>query len=112
MTHICGLREKNEEDIYAAMIQIDKLCLVTPTSPPLVPTMDPPTRPTLASGLPEHTDAAFSHPVKLPKLKLWPFNGDVINWTLWGSLEPAVHKNATLPDIDTQVQVPEFFTGT
>ena len=54
------------------------------------------THPTLASELPEHTDASSQH-VKLSKLTLQPFNEDITNWTLRGFFEPAVHKNTMVP---------------
>lgn len=39
--------------------------------------------------------------VKLPKLTLPRFNGDVMKWTMfWDSYESAVHDNDQLSDVD------------
>ncbi len=39
--------------------------------------------------------------MKLPKLTIRPFNGDVTTWTtFWDSYESAIHHNAELSDID------------
>ena len=39
--------------------------------------------------------------MKLPNLMLKPFNGDITTWTpFWESYESAIHKNASLSDVD------------
>ena len=80
-----------KEGIYDA---IEKLCesaraAATPPAPPRMTT--PPTTPPLTE----------SSRVKLPKLSLRPFNGDITTWTsFWDSYESAIHKNPTLSEID------------
>ena len=83
-----------KEGIYDAMIAIEKLCAAaraaeTPPAPPTITA--PPTGPPLTE----------SSRVKLPKLSLKPFNGDITTWTpFWDSYESAIHKNPTLSEID------------
>ena len=39
--------------------------------------------------------------MKLPKLTIRPFNGDLTAWTtFWDSFEAAIHRNDELSDID------------
>ena len=39
--------------------------------------------------------------VRLPKLSMKPFNGDITQWTIfWDSFKLAIHENPTLSDID------------
>ena len=64
-----------EEEIFMAMVKIDQLSMTAPTPPP------PPLLP----------------PLKLLKLTLRAFNGDITIWTtFWDSYESAVHKNSEL----------------
>ena len=74
------------------MVEIEKLCAAARTPPPAPPwTTTPHTTP----------PPTESSRVKLPKLSLRPFNGDITAWTtFWGSYEFAIHKNPTLSEID------------
>lgn len=46
-------------------------------------------------------DPAPSPRVRLPKLTIKPFNGDLTPWTIfWDSHESSIHKNSSLSDID------------
>ena len=52
------------------------------------------------SGLSEIVSPRPTH-IKLPKLSLKRFNGDLTRWTtFWDTFESAVHNNPTLSDID------------
>lgn len=82
-----------KEGVYIAMINIEKH-LSTPTATPSpaaeTRTTTPPTHPPSKAGR-----------VKLPKLTLRPFSGDVTLWTtFWDSYESAIHKNDELSDVD------------
>ena len=82
-----------KEGIYTAIVRIERLLAATPIAPPTIPHVTPreSERPPDASG----------HRVKLPKLMLKPFNGDITTWTpFWESYESAIHKNASLSDVD------------
>ena len=50
---------------------------------------------TLKTTNPAHTTPTVNHSrVKLPKLQLHPFSGDLIQWTsFWDSYESAIHTN-------------------
>ena len=78
-----------KEGIYASMIKIDK-CSAATTVPTPPPTLHP------------HVTASRDRDrVKLPKLTLRPFNGEMTQWTtFWESNEPAIHNNKDLLDID------------
>ena len=80
-----------KEGIYAAMVEIGKLCAAAPAAATSV--APPPTHTT-----PPTADASR---VKLPKLSLKPFSGDITTWTtFWDSYESAIHKSSALSDID------------
>jgi hypothetical protein len=80
-----------KEGIYSAMAKIDKLCATTPPSAISTPPPSDVARPAETRG----------HRVKLPKLTLRAFNGDITTWTtFWDSYESAIHKNSELSDID------------
>ena len=72
--------------IYEAMVKIDKAIVTQPahtTTPEPIPVRAPDRR------------------VKLPKLSLKPFNGDITNWTtFWDSFKSAIHENSALSEID------------
>ena len=80
-----------KEGIYTAMIKIDKrVSRVSGGSTPQHSTETPP------AVVPRSIDR-----VKLPKLVLRPFSGDITAWTtFWESYESAVHNNRDLTDID------------
>ena len=80
-----------KSEIYAAIVSIDKaLKLTTPPAPPA----PFPTRELTPARAPEPS-------VRLPKLSIKPFNGDITQWTtFWDSFKSAIHENPTLSDID------------
>ena len=79
-------------------MKIDQCCVAmatpkTPTRPVTIATEDTATIPAVR--------AATSNRVKLPKLTLRPFNGDITTWkSFWDSYESAIHDNRELSDID------------
>ena len=77
-----------KEGIYATIIRIDKYCAPPNTS--ATPTAIEP------------RDTTESTPrVRLPKLTIKPFNGDLTAWTaFWDSYESSIHNNPSLSDID------------
>ena len=80
-----------KSEIYAALVRIDKaLKLATPPAPPTPST----THEVSTARAPEPS-------VRLPKLSLKPFNGDITQWTtFWDSFKSAIHDNPTLSDLD------------
>ena len=78
-----------KEGIYASMIRIDECTTVRAVSAmsPAPPTLDP------CASTSQDRDR-----VKLPKLTLHPFNGEMTQWTtFWESYESAIHNKS---DID------------
>ena len=68
----------------------------TPIAPPTPGT--PPTTPRASTETPTEP---IERRVKLPKLSLKSFNGDITTWTtFWDSYESAIHSNTSLSDID------------
>ena len=83
-----------KEGVYRALINIDKLMKISSTVPA------GPTR-TLAGPALTLTPTPKSDRVKLPKLTLRPFNGDLTMWTtFWDSFESAIHNSDDLSDVD------------
>ena len=83
-----------KSEIYAALVRIDKtLKLATHPTPPT---------PAPAAATREATHARVPEPsVRLPKLSIKPFNGDITQWTtFWDSFKSAIHENPSLSDID------------
>ena len=83
-----------KSEIYAALVRIDKaLKLTTPLAPPTP-------APIVATH--ETTPARALGPgVRLPKLSIKPFYGDITQWTtFWDSFKSSIHENPTLSDID------------
>ena len=81
-----------KEGIFAAMVRIEKQCAAPPTAPET-----PVTEPETARTAP----TPRGNRVKLPKLTLRAFNGDITTWTtFWDSYESAIHINTELSDID------------
>ena len=80
-----------KSEIYAALVWIDKaLKLATSPAPPI----HVPTREVTPARAPEPN-------VRLPKLSIKPFNGDITQWTtFWDSFKSAIHENPALSDID------------
>ena len=80
------------ESIFSALIKIDKL----DGAPPTNPNPHPPTRAT-------PTESRGSC-VRLPKLQLCHFSGDLTKWTsFWESFEAAVHHNEDLSEINSTI---------
>ena len=78
-----------KSDIYEAIVKIDRAISATPTTPPATP------------GLPEAPRAPERSRVKLPKMNLKPFSGDITHWTtFWDSFKSAVHENPALSEIE------------
>ena len=77
-----------KSEIYAVLVRISK-ALKLATS--LVPPTHIPTRKVMPAEL----------SVRLPKLSIKPFNGDITQWTtFWDSFKSAIHENPALSDID------------
>ena len=73
------------------MVRIDSQMTVPVTSESAPSAVDTPHSPAAPRG----------NRIKLPKLTLRPFNGDVTTWTtFWDSYESAIHNNDNLSDID------------
>ena len=76
-----------KQGIYASIVKIDNNSSSTSIAP---------AAPHSASATPSTTVSA-----RLPKLQLQPFNGELTAWTtFWDAYESAIHKNASLSDID------------
>ena len=87
-----------KEGIYTAVIKIDKRVNQASAPNPEDPVDSPP----------QSNDR-----VKLPKLVLRPFNGDITAWTtFWESYESAVHNNRNLTDIDKFNYLNSLLTST
>ena len=80
--------------LHAAIVKIDDYCSRTRTLPPTDATPPP------AARYPP-TESAAAHKVRLPKLTIRPFNGELTAWTtFWDSYKTAIHESPTLSDID------------
>ena len=79
-----------KETIFASLIKIDRLMESVPVSP------------TLTGGLPAASETVTpSTRVRLPKLQLKPYGGELTKWkSFWDSFESAVHNNRELSDIE------------
>ena len=84
-----------KEDIYGVLVKIEKhmknlsVADVPATTEP--PAHHEPAAPVLVR----------SQPVKLPKLQIKPFYGDIVHWTsFWDSYESAIHNCPALSDVD------------
>ena len=85
------------EGIHAAMIKIEEHCTVPAAALPAAATRSQETRPE-TSGM---TSPSNGSRVKLPKLSIRPFNGEITSWTtFWDSYDSAIHQNPALSDID------------
>ena len=84
-----------KEKIYAATVDIDRYCVPSSKGSP------PPVDDGGASGSGRTRGAPHGARVKLPKLAIRPFNGDITNWTtFWDSFESAIDSSPGLTDID------------
>ena len=79
-----------KETIYECVLKVDRALNAappTPEAPPTAPVAPP-------------TDVRTNR-VKLPKLQLRSFNGDLTRWNaFWESFESAVHSNVELTDVE------------
>ena len=81
-----------KETIFVSLVRIDELMETRSTTPHELPDTSPDSR----SVAPESASR-----VKLPKLQLRPFGGELTKWTsFWDSFESAVHHNRELSDIE------------
>ena len=82
--------DENKEKIYEALTRVNKV--LEAATPPI-----PAAAPAAAATVPADHGAK----VKLPKITLPHFNGNVMKWpTFWDSYESAVHNNKDLSDVD------------
>ena len=83
-----------KQDIYAPIVKIDNNSSLTSIT--LAAASGTSAVASVVSATPSTTASA-----RLPKLQLRPFNGDLTTWTkFWDAYESAIHKNASLSDID------------
>jgi len=69
--------------------------------------------PTSAATFETQSSPVVSNKVKLPKLVLRPFNGDITAWTaFWESFDSSVHKSRDLSEIDKFNYLNSLLTGT
>lgn len=79
-----------KEDLYAVMVRLEGLSIRSKLS-----SRDPFTDRPIRSDLPSHDK------VKLPKLTIQPFKGDLTTWTtFWDSYRAAIDDSLSLSDID------------
>jgi hypothetical protein len=79
-----------KETLYECVLKVDRLLNATPPTPDA---------PITAPGAPP-TDPRVNR-IKLPKLQLRSFNGDLTRWTaFWESFESAVHNNVELSEVE------------
>ena len=82
-----------KETLFSALLKADKLLKNSPTTPPTSVAATPPA--TTATPL------AKPNSVRLPKLHLRHFNGDLTKWTgFWESFEAAVDSNPDLSSVE------------
>ena len=80
-----------KEGIYTILVKIDDLA--KPKAPP--PASSTPPFDSVRAGGGSHST------VKLPKLTIQPFKGNLTTWiTFWDSYKAAIHENSSLSDID------------
>ena len=82
-----------EEGVYEVLIEIESGCN----------TATPAVRATTTATTTDTTTATTTGTikVKLPKLSIQPFSGDIIDWTsFWDSYEATVHSNTSLSGIE------------
>ena len=85
------------ENIHAAMVKIKEHCTVPLATLPVAGTH--PRNP--STDVPGTTDRPHGSRVKLLKLSICHFNGDVTVWmTFWDSYDSTIHQNLELSDID------------
>ena len=86
--------DEYKDGVYAAVARIDHY-----TQTHKAPSR--PSPPPLADATHTTARAVAEHRVKLPKLSIRPFEGDITQWTgFWDSFNSAIHTNASLTNID------------
>ena len=81
-----------KEEVYIVMVRIDSHAGAAPRGA---------TTPSPTPSSPGGGRSAGDATVKLPKLTMQPFKGDLTTWTtFWDSYKAAIHDNASLSDID------------
>lgn len=82
-----------KERIYSVLVRIDHISKPkAKTPPPGTPTVS---RDRTTGGVAPHSN------VKLPKLTIQPFGGDLTTWTtFWDSYNAAIHDNGSLSEIE------------
>ena len=85
----------------------------TTLTPSSIPLGELPSPSTGVADHPLHTAAIRHAPkVKLPKLTLKKFNGDLTKWTtFWDSYESSIHHNSQLSDIDKFIYLNSLLEG-
>ena len=74
------------------MVKLDKAAMDTAPPPLETPAMPPAAR---------DTSTTHDHRIKLPKLTIPLFDGDVAQWTpFWDSYDSAIHQNSSLNEVD------------
>ena len=82
-----------KETVFSSLLSIDRI--LERLKPPPVSTTTPMSDPSSTREPLSHTK------VKLPKLQLRPFSGNLTQWTsFWDSFETAVHNNTQLSEIE------------
>lgn len=84
-----------KEGIYTILVKIDDLSKpkTSPTAPPPTSSTTPPDSVGAGGG--------SRSTVKLPRLTIQPFKGDLTTWiTFWDSYKAAIHENSSLSEID------------
>ena len=92
--------DEGQERIFEALVRINRtLTPATPAPPSTNHTVPPPTVPARTGS--EHKNRLHGAKVKLSKLSLPHFNGDMMKWpTFWDSYESAIHRDDELTDVD------------
>ena len=89
-----------KEEVYTVMVQIDGHARAASRSA----TTPPPMSPSPGGGVSATVGSdrrSREATVKLPKLTIQPFKGELTTWTtFWDSYKAAIHDNASLSDID------------
>ena len=84
-----------KEEVYTVMVRIDSHARAASHGT----TTPPPTPPSPVGG--RSAGSVRDATVKLPKLTMQSFKGDLTTWTtFWDSYKAAIHDNASLSDID------------
>ena len=85
------------DEIYSAVVRLSPVSAPVPVSATATPRTPPPA----------------DDRIKLPKLTILPFEGDITQWTpFWDSYESAIHQNSTLTEIDKFNYLRSLLKGT